>query len=204
MKINPIILIIVIISGIYIGLKINDTQFNSMSSDTKSTKDKIEKVSSSPNLSPEFIMDYLSENGFDILPIYKGTRSDIYSGAMSISDSDIKIQVDVYQERSSDKILLIETNIDAISYYSTTNQKEIENVVNEVASKFFVPLVQMPYDGSNPEKAAKWVDSKILTSYSEKPKEKTSTKIGTATINIFGDQYFRTLEIDFGFADQSK
>ena len=198
MKINPIILVIVIISAVYIGLKVNDTQKNSISYETK---DNIKKVSTSPNLSPEYIMDYLSENGFDILPIYKGTRSDIFSGVMSISDSNIQIQVDVYQERSSNKILLIETNIDASSYYSTTNQKEIENIVNEVAKNFFVPLVQMPYDGSNPEKAANWVDSKILTSYSDKPKEKTSTKIGPATINIFGDQYFRTLEIDFGFAE---
>ena len=95
----------------------------------------------------------------------------------------------------------METNIDASGYVLHPNQKEVEDLVNQVASNYFVPLAQIPYNASEPEIAGKWINANLLNSYDDEPKEKTSAKIGPATINIYGNPLFRTLEMDFGFAN---
>ena len=207
MKLNPVILIIVVALAIYIGINSNGGQSSATTDEIETTnlpkeKEMIEQAQvQSSGLTPNYLMNTLSENGFEILPKFKGTTCDIYTGKMKISDSNVIVQVDVYHERSSGEVLLVETNIDASAYVDHSNQKEVEDLVNKVANNFFIPLASIPYKGSEPEAAGTWVKSNLLTSYSVEPKEKTSTKIGPATINIFGNPLFRTLEIDFGFAD---
>src|SRR5690606_5164843 len=125
--------------------------------------------------------------------------SDIYTAKYTIPDSQILVQVDVYFERSSQQVLLIESNIDASWYITETNQKYYEEYVNKAANNYFSAFASLPYAGSEPDVATEWVQSNILTSYSSEPKERTSTSIGPATINIFGSPLVRTLEIDFGF-----
>ena len=101
---------------------------------------------------------------------------------ISLSDSNIVVQVDVYHERSSGEVLLVETNIDASGYVLHPNQKEVEDLVNQVASNYFVPLAQIPYNASEPDVAGQWVNTNLLNSYDDEPKEKTSTKIGPALL----------------------
>lgn len=210
MKLNPVILIIVIAFAVYIGFDIKNGQIepianqsNVPNSAAESPNKNIVKQNSRniSGITPEYLMTYLKENKFEILPVFTGATCDIYSGKTYISDSKIEIQVDLYHERSSGEVLLVETNIDASGYITYANQLEVEELINKVASNYFIPLASIPYQGSEPDKAGKWVNSNILTSYSEEPKDKTSTKIGPATINIFGNPLFRTLEIDFGFAE---
>ena len=101
---------------------------------------------------------------------------------ISLSDSNIVVQVDVYHERSSGEVLLVETNIDASGYVLHPNQKEVEDLVNQVASNYFVPLAQIPYNAPEPDVAGQWVNTNLLNSYHDEPKEKTSTKIGPALL----------------------
>jgi len=210
MKLNPVILIIVIALAVYIGLDIKNgqikpiaNQVNIPNSATESPNKNIIKQKSKniSGITPEYLMNYLKENKFEILPVFTGATCDIYTGKTSISESKIEIQVDLYHERSSGEVLLVETNIDASGYIYHSNQREVEELINKVVSNYFIPLASIPYQSSEPDKASQWVNSNILTSYSEEPKDKTSTKIGSATINMFGTPLFRTLEIDFGFAE---
>lgn len=204
MKVRHVILFLVVISAIYIGLNINNESFNYSSADSneKIVKNHVpaqESEEKKTSLSPTYIMDYLKGNGFEISPTFSGTTSDIYTAKYTIPDSQILVQVDVYFERSSQQILLIESNIDASWYITETNQKYYEEYVNKAANNYFSAFASLPYAGSEPNVAIEWVQSNILTSYSSEPKERTSTSIGPATINIFGSPLFRTLEIDFGF-----
>lgn len=200
MKLNPVILIIIIIAAVYIGLNINDEQVSTINSDNEKS-DEIINSKENTGLTPKYFMDYLSKNNFKVSPVFRGTTSDIYSGKTLLSNSNIEVQVDVYHERESNEVLLVEVNITALGYVDHPNQKEVEELVNKVANGYFIPFAKIPYKGSEPEAAEQWVKSNLLTSYSIEPKEKTSTKIGPATFNIYGNPLFRTLEIDFGFAD---
>lgn len=199
MKLNPIILFIVIATAIYIGLNINNEQVNQIN--LNGNNEETIKGKEQTGLTPKYFMDYLSKNNFEIFPVFRGTTSDIYSGRTFLSDSKIEVQVDVYHERESDEVLLIEVNITAVGYVNHPDQKGAEDLVNKVAEGYFIPFAKIPYNGSDPEAAEQWVKSNLLSSYSVEPKGKTSTVIGPATINIYGNPLFRTLEIDFGFAE---
>jgi hypothetical protein len=205
MKLNPVILLIVIALAVYIGLDIKNGQIKPIVNDgykpVSTTETPNKKLGKQTGITPEYLMNYLSENEFEILPVFTGATCDIYTGKISLSDSKIEVRVDLYHERSSGEVLLVETNIDASSYIAYANQIEVEELVNEVARSYFIPLANIPYQGSEPDKAGQWVNSNILTSYADEPKDKTSTKIGPATINIFGNPLFRTLEMDFGFGE---
>ena len=74
----------------------------------------------------------------------------------------------------------METNIYASGYILHPNQKEVEDLVNQVASNYFVPLAQIPYNASEPEIAGQWINANLLNSYDDEPKEKTSAKISAS------------------------
>ncbi|KAB7671667.1 hypothetical protein [Bacillus sp. B1-b2] len=209
MKLNPYILSIVIILGILVGLSTNlDTESKSnealsVSNDSESTtsaneQEIVEEIKT--GLTPDYVMDYLSNNGFSISPVYRGETTDIYRGEIKPGNTELMITVDLYYKRESEDIVLIETNIDG-SYYVNYNQTKVEDLVTEAAQKYFIPLVAMPYKTSDPDQAKEWVKLHISDSYSHEPKDKTTTTIGIGTINIYGNPIFRTLELDFGFVD---
>lgn len=144
-------------------------------------------------------MEHLQKNGFEILPVTAGTTTDIHTGTLDLNNSNFVVLVDVYFERSSQKILLIETNIDGSAYIDHPDQSEVENTANKIAENYFVPIAKIPFKEPEENEAGEWVKANIHSSYSTDPKEKTSTQVGAATINIFGNPLMRTLEIDFGF-----
>lgn len=204
MKAQHIILFLVIISAVYIGLNINnESLFSSYISEEDSSSQEVASPQQTPEITspidPSYIMDYLESVGFVISPVVDGATSDIYTAKYTIPDSYIRVQVDVYFERSSQQVLLVESNIDASWYGTETNQQHYEDQVNKVALNFFGSFATLPYTNSNPDAAQKWVESNIATSYSSDLLGKTSTIIGPATINLFGSPLLRTLEIDFGF-----
>lgn len=84
-------------------------------------------------------------------------------------------------------------------YVNHSQQKQVLSMVNEVTESYFVHFVKIPYSGSDPEKAGEWVISKLPTSFNFDADEKTTTKIGPATLNIYGTPLMRFLEIDFGY-----
>ncbi|MED4454177.1 hypothetical protein [Metabacillus fastidiosus] len=186
MKLNPVVLMIVLASAVFIGLNINSERLG-IAFERNEEK--------APVLSPEYLVDYLSKNGFYILPVSKKEKYDIYRGEKSLHDSNIVVQVEIHYERVSEKALVVKADIDASRYKNYGNQKEVENLVNQVAGTYFVQLARIPYDGLEPEAAGKWVYSNLLTSYSDDLKEKTGTKIGEAVISMSGNRLHRTLEI---------
>lgn len=202
MKAHFIILILVVISAVYIGLNITYQPVNL--SDSAEEENSFQQAvpqqakTSSP-IDPHYVMDYLDSIGFVVSPVFDGATTDIYTARYTIPDSYIQVQVDVYFERSSQQVLLVESNIDASWYITETNQQYFEDYVNEAALSLFSSFVTLPYEGSNPDMAREWVESNILSSYSTDLPGKTSTIIGPATINLFGSPLLRTLEIDFGF-----
>ncbi|MDW2876490.1 MULTISPECIES: hypothetical protein [Bacillaceae] len=206
MKLNPYILLLVVAAAIYIGININEesllqTEINKTSTHAKQAAQKtaVKSIQDTPDISPEHIMEHLQKNGFEILPISAGKTTDIYTGTMALNNSNFVLQVDVYFERSSQKVLLIETNIDASAYIDHPDQSEVENTVNKMAENYFIPIAKIPFKGTEENEAGEWVKANIHNSYSNATKEKTSTQVGAATINIFGNPLMRTLEIDFGF-----
>ena len=202
MKAHLIILIIVIISAVYVGLNITNspvTPSNSAEEEDLFQLEVPQQTETTSPIDPHYVMDYLDSIGFVVSPVFDGATTDIYTAKYTIPDSYIQIQVDVYFERSSQQVLLVESNIDASWYVTETNQQYYEDYVNEAALSLFSSFVTIPYEGSNPDMAREWVEANILTSYSKALPEKTSTIIGPATINLFGSPLLRTLEIDFGF-----
>lgn len=198
-KLNPIIILIAIVIGVYIGFSTK----KQISSQDEMLSENRESESSSQEALPsdytEDLMQYLSENEFEILPVFRGATSNIYTAKKILGDSKVLVQLDVYVERKSNKILLIETIIDASHYVNHPQQKQVLNMVNEVTESYFSHFVKIPYNGSNPEKASEWVISKLPTSFNFDADEKTTTKIGPATLNIYGTPLMRFLEIDFGY-----
>lgn len=220
MKLNPYILLFIVILGVGIGLSINGKLPN-IATMISSVKDEYNNIvnpvdpstteatpvtstleGSTTNITPEYVMDFLEKNDFSIKPVYHGKTTDIYGAELDVPNTLITVSVDVYEERSTKKVLLIESNIDTFRY-TNYNVKQLENLVNQVANHYFVAFAKIPYYGSKPSVAGQWVKKNILTSYDEQPKDKTRTKIGPAQINIFGDPLFRTLEIDFGFVREN-
>ena len=129
MKLTHVILIFVIASALYVGLKLNSTELIPVAHNDTNTVSRTEIEQKPKNLSginPDYLMNFLSENGFDIIPVFAGATCDIYTGKLLLSDSNILVQVDVYHERSSSEVLLIETNIDASGYITHPNQLEVE------------------------------------------------------------------------------
>ncbi|ETP70346.1 hypothetical protein G159_02115 [Planococcus glaciei CHR43] len=204
MKVHFVILFLVIISAAYIGLNITNQPVTSPSP-TEGDSQILQEVSpqQSPDITspidPSYVMDYLESIGFILSPVFEGDTTDIYTAKYTIPDSHIGVQVDVYFERSSQQVLLIESNIDASWYVRETDQQYYEDYVNKAARNLFGSFATLPYVGSNPEAAREWVESNIITSYSTELPGKTTTIIGPATINLFGSPLLRTLEIDFGF-----
>ncbi|MFD2214966.1 hypothetical protein [Metabacillus endolithicus] len=215
MKLNPAILSIVVIAAVIVGLQLNGTSIvsleettnieenkstNTNSAETKTSNNTTENPTSS-GLTPEFFEKFYSQNNFDILPVYSGTSSDIYPA--QIIHDDIEVHFDAYHNRKTDEILLIEVNIDGSYYYNHTNQQEVEDYITNLAETYFVGMAAIPYRTSTPDEAKEWVRSHIKDSYAVEPKEKTSKKFGNATINVYGSPLFRTLEIDFGYAEKN-
>ncbi|MFD1863041.1 hypothetical protein [Planococcus chinensis] len=202
MKLQYIILFLVIISAVYVGLNISYQPVNLFESDEEEDSFQQEvpqQAETTSPIDPHYVMDYLDSIGFVVSPVFDGATTDIYTAKYTIPDSYVQVQVDVYFERSSQQVLLIESNVDASWYSTETNQQYFEEYVNETALSLFSSFVTIPYKGSNPDMAREWVESNILTSYSTALPGKTSTIIGPATINLFGSPLLRTLEIDFGF-----
>ena len=204
MKAQHVILFSVIIAALYIGLNINNGSVNPLY--TFEEKSPTQEVTSSKQppettspIDPTYVMDYLESAGFVISPVFEGATTDIYTAKYTIPDSYVRVQVDVYFERSIQQVLLIESNIDASWYITETNQQYYEDYVNEAALNLFGSFSALPYTGSDSDAAREWVESNIITSYSTELSGKTSTIIGSATINLFGSPLLRTLEIDFGF-----
>ncbi|WP_144697724.1 hypothetical protein [Fictibacillus phosphorivorans] len=127
--------------------------------------------------------------------------SDIYTAKLNVGNTNVVIYVDIYLERKSDQVKLIETTIDGSYYVTTSNNKEAEQFVTKVATNFLVPFAALPYNTSRPEEAEKWVKAHITDSYDHEPKEETSKKIEMGTLNIYGNQLMRTFEMDFGYGD---
>lgn len=204
MKAQHVILFLVIISAVYIGLNINNGSLTPsyISEEESPTQEVAPPQQVSETTSPidrSYVMDYLESVGFVISPVFDGATTDIYTANYTIPDSYIRVQVDVYFERSSQQVLLVESNIDASWYVTETNQQYYEDYVNKAALNLFGAFATLPYTGSNPDAAKEWVESNIIASYSSDLPGKTSTTIGPATINLFGSPLLRTLEIDFGF-----
>ncbi|MED4400462.1 hypothetical protein [Metabacillus fastidiosus] len=87
MKLNPVVLMIVIASAVFIGLNINSERLG-IAFERNEEK--------APVLSPEYLVDYLSKNGFYILPVSKKEKYDIYRGEKSLHDSNIVVQVEIH------------------------------------------------------------------------------------------------------------
>jgi hypothetical protein len=202
LKKNSFILLVVI-AGIVVGLQINK-QNDILPIDTEISVIQEKNVVSngmSTGLTPRYLIDYLTKNGFLVSPVEKGKMSDIYSANMNVGNTNIVIYVDIYHERNSDQIKLIETTLDGSYYVTSENQEEAEELVTKVATNYLIPLASLPYRTSKPEEAKEWVRNNISDSYDDEPKEKTTTKIGLCTFSIYGNPLMRTFEMDFGYSD---
>ena len=204
MKVNPYILFVLILAAILLSLKMNDALPLPIQVDDKQLTpttelNSVDKIESSSGLTPEYFMKFFSENGFTVLPVFAGKTSDIYTGKVIVDDTNIEFRIDVYYERSSKEILLIEGIIDGSYYVNSPNENEVVELLDKAANSYFGSLASLPYTTSKPNDAESWIKNSIIKSYSREPKEKMSQQFGLATINIYGTPLLRTLEIDFGF-----
>jgi hypothetical protein len=203
LKKQSINIFLVIVIGIFVGLQVdikdNPTKVDNEIFSDESMKDKETEITT--GLTPKYLIDFLSENGFTVSPVDKGKMSDIYTAKMKVGNTNIVVYVDIYHERKSNQIKLIETTIDGSYYITYSNQKEAEQLVTKVATNYLVPLASIPYHTSKPEEAKNWVKTHIPNSYAQEPKEKTSTKFGLGSLNIYGTPLMRTFEMDFGYGE---
>lgn len=200
-KLNPLIVLIVIFLGIIVGAVINkDASLKASSAfhmDAYYGK-KGQENHHIAGLTPNYVMEYLEENGFSINPVYSDTKADIYTAKIIPDHTNVIVQVDVYYERTRKEIILIETNIDGRNHIEDPDIKKAVELVTDVANTYFFLVAAIPYDSNQMEE---WVKLHITGSYFQTPKVKTSARIGMGTINILGDPLFRTLELDFGYTD---
>ncbi|WP_046178625.1 hypothetical protein [Domibacillus tundrae] len=211
MKLHFFILPIVVLAALYIGFdatnkqnvssEIATKQALSLESEEENQANEQKTDTNDPQLDPTMLVDFFVENDYTASPIFTGETCDIYT--VKNTYENVQVQVDIYYERKTEKVVLVESNVDGSYYFAHPDQEGAEKLVTQVANSIFVPLAKLPYNTAKPEEAAEWVQSHIDDSYAVEPKEKTSNHVGLATINIFGSPLFRTLELDFGFANST-
>ncbi|AEE95789.1 DUF4190 domain-containing protein [Mahella australiensis] len=67
------------------------------------------------------------------------------------------------------------------------------DTINSLAEGYFGYCATIPYDGADPEKAKQWVEDNAKKAI--KPGTVLSTQIGSASFEMFGTEYMRTLRI---------
>jgi len=207
MKLHPLILLIVIIVAVIVGMNAKDISFSELLENEDLQVRESAEASTSANtassnssgLTPEYFTKFFKDNNFKVLPVYKGNTSDIYTGKLDVEETNIEVRLDVYYERSSKEVLLIESTIEGIYYMDYHNQQEAIDLVNKVAEHYFGVFASIPYHSSSPAEAESWIKDHIKESYAETRVDELSKQFGLANFNTYGTPLVRTLEIDFGF-----
>ncbi|MFD1037799.1 hypothetical protein ACFQ3N_05165 [Virgibacillus byunsanensis] len=191
MNLKFIIIVVGIITVIVIGLNvINNTILFEDSVDEEEIN-----LEADNGLTPEYLMDYLSENNFNISPVSSKENYDVYAAKRYVGDIDVTVQVDVYYDRERDKVLLIKSTIDGSYYEDYDNPQVVEQMVTEITKEYLEALISFPYNSSEPERARDWLETHVASAYNDS--NEMSVDIGLATIHLSGSSLVRVMEMDF-------